>query len=496
MSADFDVLIIGGGINGAGIANQAAQAGLSVLLVEQDDLAAQTSSRSSKLIHGGLRYLEHHAFRLVREALAEREILLGMAPHIIWPLDFVLPVSADTRPAWMLRAGLLLYDHLGARKTLPPSRRIDLRTRPEGRCLRPDLHVAFCYADCWVDDARLVLFNALQAEEFGASIRTRTRLTGARRADGRWHADLCSADGVASCCTARALVNAAGPWVTQVPGLAGTCRSGTGVRLVKGSHIVVPRLHAGGQAYLLQNDDGRVVFVLPYGAYSLIGTTDVPFDGDPARVEATPDEIAYLCRAVNRYFARPVGPDDVVWHFAGVRALYDDGAVQAQAVTRDYRLECDRTGGAPLLTVFGGKITTYRRLALSALARLAPDFPQAVPPASPPPALPGGVLPVPDLGGYLRDLARRFPFMPRPALEAMLRRQGSRCEGLLDGTTALGDLGRDFGGGLYEREVCFMREEEWARSADDVLWRRSKAGLAMSPAERAAFAGWWDARGG
>lgn len=497
MAADYDLLVVGGGINGCGIANRAAQSGLSVLLVERDDLAFHTSSRSSKLIHGGLRYLEYGEFGLVREALAEREVLMTLAPHLVRPLTFVLPVGPGSRPAWMLRAGLLLYDHLGRRRTLPPSRRIDPARDPRGRCLRPAFSSAFSFADCRADDARLVLANALQASEYGADIRTRTCLTDARRDDGLWHAALTGPDGTGRCVRVRALVNAAGPWVAGVAGMAGVGHDGAGVRLVKGSHVAVPRLYAGEHAYLLQNADRRVVFVLPYGELNLIGTTDVPFAGDPATVAIDPDETVYLCETVNRYFRTPVSPADVVWDYAGVRALYDDGAPEARAVTRDYRLLCDAPeGAAPLLSVFGGKLTTYRRLAIDALDLLAARLPGISPPAGPPVALPGGLLPIPDPDDYRADLARRHPWLPMPVLAAMVARHGSRCEGLLDGMSALADLGRDFGGGLYRREAEWLYETEWALAAEDVLWRRTRCALAMTPAEREAFCLWWRERFG
>lgn len=497
MAADYDLLVVGGGINGCGIANRAAQCGLSVLLIERDDLASHTSSRSSKLIHGGLRYLEYGEFGLVREALAEREVLLTLAPHLVRPLSFVLPVGPGSRPAWLLGAGLLLYDHLGRRRTLPPSRRFDPARDPRGRCLRPEFSSAFSYADCRVDDARLVLANALQASEYGAAIRTRTRLTDARRADGLWQVALTGADGGTGRVRVRALVNAAGPWVQRVAAAAGVAHPGAGVRLVKGSHIAVPRLYAGDHAYLLQTADRRVVFVLPYGDLNLIGTTDVPFAGDPAAVAIEPAEAGYLCDTVNGYFRVPVSPSDVVWHYAGVRALYDNGAPEARAVTRDYRLVCDAPdGAAPLLSVFGGKLTTYRRLAIEALDLLSPFLPGPTRPDEPPPALPGGLLPVADPDDYRADLARRHPFLPLPALAAMVARHGSRCERLLAGIKAAADLGRHFGGGLYQREAEWLFEHEWALAAEDVLWRRTKCALGMTPDERTAFCLWWRDRFG
>jgi glycerol-3-phosphate dehydrogenase len=495
MSADFDLLVIGGGINGAGIANLAAQSGLVVLLVEQDDLAAHTSSQSSKLIHGGLRYLEFGELRLVREALAEREVLLAMAPHLVRPLTFVLPVGALSRPAWMIGAGLFVYDHLGRRKTLAKCRRLNLRRDPLGRNLAPGLNAGFSYSDCAVDDARLVVLNAMQAEEYGASILPRTRLLGAERQQGGWQARIRRADGSERSLSARALVNATGPWAARLGAELQPGAPPVALRLVKGSHIVVPRLYQGDQAYILQQDDRRVVFALPYGEFNLIGTTDVPYEGEPGEVCASAGEIEYLCRAVNAYFCQQTSPRDVVWHYAGVRPLFDDGASEARAVTRDYQLQLQAPlDGAPLLSVLGGKLTTYRQLALAALARLAPYFPEALPAADPPLALPGGTLPLPDLSRYQIDLARRFPFVPPTTLAAMIRRHGARCEMLLRGVARLQDLGRDFGGGLYLREVEWLCAEEWAAQPDDVLWRRTKCGLAMTAAQKQDFAAWWQER--
>ncbi|WP_024304640.1 glycerol-3-phosphate dehydrogenase [Pseudogulbenkiania sp. MAI-1] len=496
MREHYDVLVVGGGINGCGIANLAAQCGLSVLLVEQDDLAAHTSSASSKLIHGGLRYLEYGEFRLVREALAEREVLLAMAPHIIRPLTFILPHHKALRPVWMIRLGLLLYDHLGNREQLPASQRLELAQHATGEPLRPAFHTGFCYSDCWVDDARLVVLNAMQAREYGADVLTRTHLEGACRGETGWLARLIDPRGQPWTVTADALVNAAGPWVERVLettlGHAGRSR----LRLVKGSHIVVPRRYQGEHAYLLQSGDRRVVFVLPYGDYNLIGTTDVPFDGDPAALSASPAEIDYLCRVVNEYFRTPIRAEDVVWSFAGVRPLFDDGSASAAAVTRDYHLELDGTT-VPLLSVFGGKLTTHRQLARVALTRLAGHFGRELPlelPEGPPPALPGGVLPTLTLETYRQQLAKRFPWLPEPLLSALLQRHGSLIEVLLQGASTLADFGTDHGGGLYQREVEYLIRQEWARQPEDVLWRRSKCGLAMSEAQRQAFADAWETR--
>ncbi len=491
----YDLAIIGGGVNGAGIARDAAGRGLSVVLAEKDDLASATSSASSKLIHGGLRYLEHHEYRLVREALGERDVLLRNAPHIIWPLDFVLPVIGGMRPTWLLRLGLLLYDHLawspGARRSaLPRSRGVDLRAAPYRGSLKSGFARGFSYADCWVDDARLVVLNACDAAARGARILTRTRVMRAARADGFWTVDLRHHDGRDETLAARALVNAAGPWAGQVLGGTIGINASATLRLIKGSHIVVRRLWAGPHAFILQHDDKRVVFAIPYERdYTLIGTTDIPHHGAPGAVAIDREEIAYLCRAANRYVAQEITPADIVWSYAGVRPLYDDGKDDASAVTRDYVLDLQGAGGQPpVLSVFGGKITTFRRLAEHALDKLAPFFPQmrnAWTRAAP---LPGGDLPDADFSAFLEDWRRRAPWLPAGQLEILARRHGTRLARLLEDATSLADLGRDFGAGLYAREVAWLRREEWAQEPEDVLWRRTKTGLHMTPAQREALA--------
>ncbi len=487
----FDLLIIGGGVNGAGIARDASGRGLRVLLVEIDDLASATSSTSSKLIHGGLRYLEHFEFRLVREALAEREVLLSIAPHIIWPLRFVLPHVADLRPAWMIRLGLWLYDHIGGRSVLPGSHGVDLRASSFGRGLRPELAKGFVYSDCWVDDARLVVLNARDAADHGARIRVRTGLASARRENGVWRAVLADVDqGISREARARAVVNAAGPWARDV--LTGALGRNTParLRLVKGSHIVVPRQYEGEHALILQNDDRRIVFVIPYeGRYSLIGTTDVTYDGEARGVAISDGETRYLCRAVNRYLAMAVAPSDIVWSYAGVRPLYDDGKSSVSEVTRDYVLELDAPNdAAPLLTVFGGKITTYRRLAEQALDALAPYLPGLPPPWTAAAPLPGGDIPGGDFARFADDLGRRFAWLDHGQLRGLARRHGTRALKILDGARAREDLGRHFGAGLYAREVEWLRQEEWARTADDILYRRTKFGLHVSAEERTELA--------
>ncbi|HKW55342.1 MAG TPA: glycerol-3-phosphate dehydrogenase, partial [Stellaceae bacterium] len=391
--AEVDLLVAGGGVNGAGIARDAAGRGLGVLLCEKGDLAGATSSASSKLVHGGLRYLEYGEFRLVREALREREVLLANAPHIVRPLRFVLPHDARLRPRWMIRAGLFLYDHIGGRRELPGTETVDCASHPYGAPLRQGLHTAFAYYDCWVDDARLVVLNARDAARRGAAILTRTELVSAARVGERWQARLRRSDGRTHDVAARLLVNAGGPWVTEVLHRCGLSAVKAELRLVKGSHIVVPRLYPGEQAYLLQNDDRRVVFVLPFEQdFTLIGTTDIPYAGDPGRVAIDAAETEYLCRAVSAWLARPVTPSQVVWSYAGVRPLYDDHAKNAAAVTRDYVFHLDERG-APVLSVFGGKITTYRRLAEHALERLGKFLPGASGPWTDAAPLPGGDLP-------------------------------------------------------------------------------------------------------
>ena len=491
-----DIAIIGGGVNGAGIARDAAGRGLSVLLCEKGDLAEGTSSKSGKLVHGGLRYLEYYEFRLVREALIEREVLLRAAPHIIWPMRFVLPHSPEQRPAWMVRAGLFLYDHLGGRKMLPPSRKVDMRTAPEGEAIKPDYSTAFEYSDCWVDDARLVVLNALDASQRGAVVLTRTAATSARRDEGLWTVTMRGQDGAPHTVKARALVNSAGPWVEDVIGRVAGRNSKYKVRLVKGSHIVVPKFWQGPQAYLLQNDDKRVIFVNPYeGDKALIGTTDIPYQGRPEDVTIDASEIDYLLRVVNRYARTPLSRDDVLYSFSGVRPLYDDDADKnASAVTRDYVFEVDDAGGQPpLLSVFGGKITTFRKLAEHALDKIAGTFPNARPAWTSTATLPGGDLPDADFPAFLRGVQGRYPWLPPALAEHYAHLYGTRIDELLKGASRMEDLGEHFGGLLYGREAEFLRRTEWAVTADDVLRRRTKHGLHMTDAERGRFDGWMKA---
>jgi D-erythritol 1-phosphate dehydrogenase len=478
-----DLLVIGGGINGAGIARDAAGRGLSVILCEKGDLAEGTSSRSGKYIHGGLRYLEYYEFRLVREALTEREVLLRNAPHIVWPMRLVLPHSPEQRPAWLVRLGLFLYDHLGKRKLLPGCRSLDLRTAPEGRAIEPQFERGFEYSDCWVDDARLVILNALDAHERGAKILPRTAAVSAWRENGLWRVEMRDSDGAMSA-SACILVNAAGPWVEEV--LGGVCglNSQRHVRLVKGSHIVVPKFWEGPQAYLFQHTDGRVIFVNPWlGDLALIGTTDIPYDDRAEDVAIDKGEIDYLIAAVNRYTRHKLRAGDIIGSFSGVRPLYDDSAANPSAVTREYVFDIDGGDGrAPLLSVFGGKITTYRKLAEHALEKLAPFAPNMGGAWTAFAPLPGGDM---TYEFYLTDLKRRYAWLPQGVPEHFARLYGTRTEKLLSGASS---LGKHFGGPLYEREIAYLRQHEWARTAEDILDRRTKHGLHLDADARAAVA--------
>jgi glycerol-3-phosphate dehydrogenase len=485
---EIDLLVVGGGINGAGIARDAAGRGLSVCLVEQDDLAAHTSSASTKLIHGGLRYLEQFELRLVREALAERERLLAIAPHIIRPQRFVLPYVAGLRPRWLLRLGLYVYDHAGGREQLAASQAVDLAGNALGVPLRPEMQTGFEYSDCWVDDARLVLLNALDAAERGACVLTRTRLLSARATADGWLA-VCEdrPTGRRRALRARAIVNATGAWGRSLLSSKLGLDSTHGLRLVKGSHLVVRRLYEGDHAYLLQSPDRRVVFAIPYeGDFTLIGTTDVPFDGDPACVAVDDAEVGYLCDCVNRFFSKPLNRADIVWRYAGVRALYDSGASSAQEVSRDYRLELDHgESGAPVLSVFGGKITTYRRLAEAALEQLLPSLGASdLKPWTDQVALPGGDMPNGDIQRFTEHARVHWDGLPAAQVERLARLYGTRMARILGAARNSADLGEDLGGGLTHAEVAYLVLEEWARSAEDILWRRTKAGLHGADAAR------------
>jgi glycerol-3-phosphate dehydrogenase len=495
---NVDLLIVGGGVNGAGIARDAAGRGHAVMLCEQGDLAGATSAASSKLIHGGLRYLEYYRFGFVREALLEREILLGIAPHIVWPARFILPHNKGLRPALVIEAGLFLYDWLARRNRLGRSRRLDLRTAKEGAPLKDHLTTGFAYSDCRVDDARLVVLNAVDARERGACIRTRTRCVSAKREGGMWRATLLDMrEAAATIVTARALVNAAGPWAGEVVNIANGREASKRLRLVKGSHIVVPRIYEGDQSYVLQNEDRRVIFVMPYVTdYSLIGTTEIPFAGDPLKARISEDEIVYLCAAVSRYFRTPLSPSDVVGNFSGVRPLYDDGAAAASATARAYVLDLDApNGSAPLLSVFGGKVTTYRRLAEDAMGKLSPYLkPPRDKPWTATAPLPGGDMEDGDFDRFLRTLRGKYPWLDAATATRLARAYGTRVEVIFGDARGACDLGVDFGGGLFQAEIDYLIGQEFALTAEDILWRRSKLGLHLSPVECARVSAYVDER--
>ncbi|MGL4242148.1 MAG: glycerol-3-phosphate dehydrogenase [Beijerinckiaceae bacterium] len=489
----YDLLIIGGGINGCGIARDAAGRGLKVWLCEMNDLASGTSSWSTKLIHGGLRYLEYYEFRLVREALMEREVIWSLAPHIVHPLRFVLPHHRGLRPAWLLRLGLFLYDHIGGRKLLPATRTLDLTQDAAGKPLKPGLFTkGFEYSDCWVDDARLVALNARDAADRGASINTRTRAVSAERgADGWTITAENTSTGVKRSVKGRVLVNAAGPWVADV--LSGAMRSNARakVRLVQGSHIIVRKLFDHGRSYIFQNADGRIIFAIPYeGEFTLIGTTDQDYQGDPSKVAITPEETRYLCAAASEYFAKPIAESDVVWTYSGVRPLYDDGASEAKAATRDYVFDTDETPGlAPQLSIFGGKITTYRRLAEAVLEKLSPHLGAGVAAKkgwTGTARLPGGDFATDGRAALAAELKTDHPFLTDANAARLARSYGTRARIFLKDSRASADLGRWFGP-LSEAEVGYLQQHEWAVTSEDILWRRSKLGLHLSDAEKAGL---------
>ena len=490
MDFDVDILVIGGGVNGAGIARDAAGRGYRVLLCEQRDLASATSSASTKLVHGGLRYLEYFEFRLVREALKEREVLLRAAPHIIWPMRFVLPHHEGLRPRWMLRAGLFLYDHIGGREILPPTRSLRLVGDPRGAPLKEVFRYGFEYSDCWVEDSRLVVLNAVDAAERGAKILTRTKVASLRRVDDAWVATMTGQGGVAYEARARAVVNSAGPWVDDVLSHAVGRNAALrfSLRLVKGSHVIVGRLFEGAHAYIFQNADGRVIFAIPYEHdFTLIGTTDLPFSGDPASVAIDSDEIDYLCAAASEYFRKPVTPSMVRRTYSGVRPLHDDAtAKDASAVTRDYVFDID--GDPPILSVYGGKITTYRRLAEHALEKLEQIIGRRGGPWTRSAALPGGDMPNADFSAFRDALAAEYAWAPRSLVRRLARAYGTRASAILDGARSMADLGEEFGAGLTLREVDYLRGVEFARGVDDMLWRRSKLELHMSQEQQARLA--------
>ena len=479
-----DLFIIGGGVNGCGIARDAAGRGLRVTLAEMGDLAQATSSASSKLFHGGLRYLEYYEFRLVREALKEREVLLRAMPHIAWPMRFVLPYHKGLRPRWMLRAGLFLYDYLGGRKILPPTKVLDLRRADVGGPLKESFATGFEYSDCWVQDARLVVLNAADAAARGATILTRAKVTGVTRHADHWAVSVLRG-GVTETHRAQRLINAAGPWVADVLNGVIGLNTAEHVRLVRGSHIVVRRLFDHDQPYILQGADGRIVFAIPYEKdFTLIGTTDVDHEGAPSDVRCTDEEADYLCRFVSEYFEKPVTRDDIVWRYSGVRPLYDDGASSATQATRDYVLSRNDEG-APLLNVFGGKITTYRRLAEAALHKLGfgGEWTAGV-------ALPGGDFPWDGAGALINRLCAEYPFLDYGWADRLVHTYGTKAWDVLGDAAKARDLGHDFGATLTEAELRWLVAHEFAHTAEDVLWRRTKLGLRLDAAQVAAVDDW------
>lgn len=489
---EFDLAIIGGGINGCGIARDAAGRGYSVFLAEKDDLARGTSSGSTKLIHGGLRYLEHYEFRLVREALKEREVLWSMAPHIIWPLRFVLPHAEGLRPAWLLRLGLFLYDYIGGRRKLPPTRVLDLRMDPAGQPLRAGFSRAFEYSDCWVDDARLVILNARDAADRGAVVETRTAVTRIERAEDLWRVMVKDQSGIERSISARIVVNASGPWVDNVIGQIAGRNDAHHVRLVQGSHIVVSKLYDHDRCYMFQNRDGRIFFAIPYEQdFTLIGTTDLDFNGELDRVTISAEEIDYICAGASEYFAKPVRSEDVVWTYSAVRPLYDDGANKAQEATRDYVLKME--GGereAKLINIFGGKITTYRRLAEAVLSEIDEVFGRKTASWSGTAPLPGGDFCTDGYGAQVNELSAAYPFLDSTTARRLVRIYGTLARQLLGQSRSWADLGQSFGAGLTAREVEYLQRREWAETADDVLWRRTKLGLRLTSDQKEALDQW------
>lgn len=487
----YDLAIIGGGINGVGIARDAAGRGLKVLLVERDDLAAHTSSASTKLVHGGLRYLEHYEFSLVRKALREREVLLRAAPHIIWPMRFVLPVDQGMRPAWFLRLGLFLYDHLGSRSLLPGTKSLNLDKDLRGKPLNERLKKGFAYSDCWVEDARLVSLTARDAAERGADIRTQTECTGLDRTTDNWALELKSGDGKITE-RARVLINAAGPWVDPVTALYDKSDTAAKLRLVKGSHIVIARKFDGDHSYIFQNKDGRIVFAIPYeSTHTLIGTTDQPWDYDEGPARISDSEIDYLCAAASEYFTEPVTRDDVEWTYSGVRPLFDDHSQSASTVTRDYVFDYDDVGGAPVLSVFGGKITTYRVLALQAMKTLKAALKAGTDDWTKDAPLPGGDFAPDGFERLVAQYAGRFPFLETDVLTRLVRAYGTDTADILGNAKEVSALGLYFGAGLYEAEVQWLITREFATQAEDILWRRSKLGLHMNADEIAGVEKWF-----
>ncbi|MEP3655379.1 MAG: glycerol-3-phosphate dehydrogenase [Litorimonas sp.] len=490
----YDLLIIGGGINGTAIARDAAGRGLKVLLCERDDLASHTSSSSTKLIHGGLRYLEYYEFNLVRKALIEREVLLRAAPHIIWPMRFVLPYDKGLRPAWMLRAGLFLYDSLGGREKLPGTKTVNLHKPPFKGILEDRLKKGFEYSDCWVEDARLVVLNALDAENRGADIRTRTEVLAIETSGDGYSAEI-RHGGETETVTARAVVNSAGPWVDEVLKKIQRTKNDNSVRLVKGSHIVTKKLFEGEFAFIFQNADNRIIFAIPYERdYTLIGTTDQPYDPSEGPVKISQEEIDYLCDAASEYLEKDITPDDVTWTYSGVRPLYDDNAKDAAAVTRDYKLDLEEfVEGAPFMSVYGGKITTSRKLAETAVSKLLPVLGSKAAVWTESAILPGGDIPNADFEAFFETMRKRYRALDVDLLHRLCRTYGTRITLLLGDGTTTPDLGQHFGQGLYEMEARYLINHEFATQADDIMWRRTKLGVHLSQDEQKTFTDWFNA---
>ncbi len=493
MENEYDIFVIGGGINGCGIARDAVGRGYSVCLAEMNDLASGTSSWSSKLIHGGFRYLEHYEFRLVSESLSEREVLMKSAPHIIWPMRFILPHHKDMRPAWLLRLGLFIYDHIGKRKLLPGTTTVDLKTAEVGKPLKLIFSKGFEYSDCWVNDARMVVLNAVDAAERGAIIKTRTHCISARREGDLW--EIATKDknsGQVSTCKAKLIVNAAGPWVDKVLGEAMGSNNSKNVRLVQGSHIVVPKMHEHDRAYIFQNADERIIFALPYEQdYTLIGTTDQDYDGDPKDVKITPQEVTYLCDAASEYFNNPVKAESIVWSYSGVRPLYDDGATEAQEATRDYVLREDGEADGPkVINIFGGKITTYRKLAESMLDKIEDVLGAKKPEWTANSTLTGGDFAVDGFEKLVKEVCKKYPFVDPSLAWRWVRSYGTCVWKMLEQVEIESDLGKQFGGSLTACEIIYLMQNEWAQTADDVVWRRSKLGIRIKQEEIAELDEW------
>ncbi len=489
----YDLVIIGGGINGTGIARDAAGRGLSVLLCEQNDLANGTSSSSTKLIHGGLRYLEYYEFRLVREALKEREVLLRAAPHIIWPLRFILPHHKGLRPAWLIRLGLFLYDNLGGRELLPGTTSVNLLSDEAGEVLQKEFVKGFEYSDCWVMDGRLVALNAMDAAEKGAEIKVRTRCVSALREDDHWRLNLVDTTTAhKSSVKAKVVVNASGPWLDDFLTHADHKSSGESIRMVKGSHIIVPKLFNHKRAYIFQNEDGRIIFAIPYeNDFTLIGTTDLDFDGDPGTVEISPEETEYLCKAANEYFKKQIRPDDVASSYSGIRPLFDDGASDAKAATRDYVLKIDAEDSKPpILSIYGGKITTYRKLAEAVLKKLTPFFPPMNPCWTENAPLPGGNFLPTEFDNEVNKLLTSCSILDKKYATRLVRTYGTQAFTITRNISTLDDLGRCFGANLYEVEVRYLMTKEWSQTSEDVLWRRTNMGLFLSSQETEALDHW------